>query len=166
MDKILSLINDYSIFIMIGLVIISLILFITTIILISSVNKLNKRYKNMMRGIDNENLETLINSNLDNIDTALKNSELAIDRCKNLSEELKGCVSKVSIIRYKAFEDVGSDLSFSIAILDSHNDGIILTGIYSRHDSTTYAKPIDRGISRYNLSEEEAQVLNQAINSK
>ena len=58
-------------------------------------------------------------------------------------------------MRYKAFEDVGSDLSFSVAILDSYNDGIILTGIYSRHDSVTYAKPVDKGISRYELSEEE-----------
>ena len=43
---------------------------------------------------------------------------------------------------------------------------IIITGIYSRHDSTTYAKPIDKGISRYELSEEELHVLNEAINSK
>ena len=70
---------------------------------------------------------------------------------------MKKCVQKVSIIRYKAFEDVGSDLSFSIALLDENNDGIILTGIYGRNESTTYAKPIDKGISRYDLSEEEKQ---------
>ena len=79
---------------------------------------------------------------------------------------MKVCVKKIAIKRYKAFEDVGSDLSFSVAILDSYNDGIILTGIYSRQDSTTYAKPIDKGISIYNLSEEELCVLNEAINSK
>ena len=59
---------------------------------------------------------------------------------------------------------MGSDLSFSVAILDAYNDGIILTGIYSRNDSTAYAKPIDKGISRYDLSEEETYVLNEAIN--
>ena len=57
-------------------------------------------------------------------------------------------------------------MSFSIAILDSYNDGVLITGIYSRHDSTTYAKPVDKGISRYELSEEEAYVLNEAINKK
>ena len=68
--------------------------------------------------------------------------------------------------RNKAFADVGSDLSFSIAILDSYNDGVIITGIYSRQDSITYAKPVDKGISRYELSEEETYVLNEAINKK
>ena len=135
-------------------------------VLLASVKKLEKKYRKMMRGVNNKNLEQALNNNLDNIEKALNKSQEAINECKNISQELKGCVNKVAIMRYKAFEDVGSDLSFSIAILDSYNDGVIITGIYSRHDSTTYAKPIDKGISRYDLSEEELHVLNEAINSK
>ena len=166
MDSIINIINQYSIFIIIGLSIITLLLFIMTMILLSSVNKLEKKYRKMMRGVNNKNLEEALNDNLDNIGKALEQSELAINEWKAISEEMKGCVNKIAIMRYKAFEDVGSDLSFSVAILDSFNDGVIITGIYSRHDSTTYAKPIDKGISRYDLSEEEIHVLNEAINSK
>ena len=166
MDSIINIINQYSIFIIIGLSIITLLLFIMTMILLSSVNKLEKKYRKMMRGVNNKNLEEALIDNLDNIGKALEQSELAINECKAISEEMKGCVNKIAIMRYKAFEDVGSDLSFSVAILDSFNDGVIITGIYSRHDSTTYAKPIDKGISRYDLSEEEIHVLNEAINSK
>ena len=166
MDSIINIVNEYSIFIIMGLAIITLLLFIITIVLLSSVKKLEKKYRKMMRGVNNKNLEQALNDNLDNIEKALVKSQDSIDECKNISEELKGCVNKVAIMRYKAFEDVGSDLSFSIAILDSYNDGVIITGIYSRHDSTTYAKPIDKGISRYDLSEEELHVLNEAINSK
>ncbi|MPM47586.1 hypothetical protein SDC9_94297 [bioreactor metagenome] len=75
-------------------------------------------------------------------------------------------MQKVSIIRYKAFEDIGSDLSYSIAMLDGKNNGILITSIYGRNESTTYAKPIDNGISRYDLSEEEEKVLHQAINTE
>ena len=166
MDSIINMINEYSIFIIIGLAVITLLLFIITMVLLASVKKLEKKYRKMMRGVNNKNLEQALNDNLDNIEKALNKSQEAIDECRNLSQELKGCVNKVAIMRYKAFEDVGSDLSFSIAILDSYNDGVIITGIYSRHDSTTYAKPIDKGISRYDLSEEELHVLNEAINSK
>lgn len=166
MDSIINIINEYSVFIIMGLSVITLLLFIISIILFSSVKKLEKKYKKMMRGVNNKNLEKALNDNLDNIEKALNKSEEAISECKNISDKLKGCVNKVAIMRYKAFEDVGSDLSFSIAILDSYNDGVIITGIYSRHDSTTYAKPIDKGISRYDLSEEELHVLNEAINSK
>lgn len=166
MESIINIINQYSVFIIMGLSVITLLLFIISIILFSSVKKLEKKYKKMMRGVNNKNLEKALNDNLDNIEKALNKSEEAISECKNISDKLKGCVNKVAIMRYKAFEDVGSDLSFSIAILDSYNDGVIITGIYSRHDSTTYAKPIDKGISRYDLSEEELHVLNEAINSK
>lgn len=166
MESIINIINQYSVFIIMGLSVITLLLFIISIILFSSVKKLEKKYKKMMRGVNNKNLEKALNDNLDNIEKALNKSEEAISECKNISDKLKGCVNKVAIMRYKAFEDVGSDLSFSIAILDSYNDGVIITGIYSRHDSTTYAKPIDKGISRYELSEEELHVLNEAINSK
>ena len=164
MSNILNIINEYSGLIVIGLAIITLLLLITTIVLLLSVNKVEKKYRKMMRGTNSRNLEEVINSNLDNIDVALNNSKESLERCEKIAEDLKSCVNKVAIMRYKAFEDVGSDLSFSIAILDSYNDGVIITGIYSRHDSTTYAKSIDKGISRYDLSEEELHVLNEAIN--
>ena len=108
-----------------GLSVITLLLFIISIILFSSVKKLEKKYKKMMRGVNNKNLEKALNDNLDNIEKALSRSEKAINECKSISNELKGCVNKVAIMRYKAFEDVGSDLSFSIAILDSYNDGAL-----------------------------------------
>ena len=160
----MKMINEYSVFIVIGLIIISILLFTIVIMLISSVNKLEKKYRKMMRGVNTKNLEEFIISKVEDIEKAVVNSEKSLEECKVLKEEIKGCVNKVAIMRYKAFEDIGSDLSFSIAILDDYNDGVLITGIYARNDSTTYAKPIDKGISRYDLSEEEIHVLNEAIN--
>ena len=164
MESIIKMINEYSVFIVIGLIIISILLFTIVIMLISSVNKLEKKYRKMMRGVNTKNLEEFIISKVEDIEKAVVNSEKSLEECKVLKEEIKGCVNKVAIMRYKAFEDIGSDLSFSIAILDDYNDGVLITGIYARNDSTTYAKPIDKGISRYDLSEEEIHVLNEAIN--
>ena len=160
----LNLINEYSSFVVIALLIVTILLFIIVIALYKSVNRLEKKYKRMMRGSNSKNLEELINSKLEEIDKSMEASKEALNKYESVREEMKSCVNKIAIMRYKAFEDIGSDLSFSIAILDSYNDGIILTGIYSRQDSTTYAKPIDKGISRYELSEEEVYVLNEAIN--
>ena len=164
MGDIINMINEYSIFILIALLIITVLLFIIVLILISSVNKIEKKYRKMMRGVNNKNIEELLVSKLDDIEVSMTNSQKSLEECKNIKEEIRGCINKVAIMRYKAFEDVGSDLSFSIAILDDYNDGVLITGIYARHDSTTYAKPIDKGISRYDLSEEETHVLNEAIN--
>ncbi|MDV4150817.1 DUF4446 family protein [Clostridium sp. AL.422] len=166
MENILNIINENIAFIVIGLLVIILLLFIIVISLIKSTKKLEKRYRRLMRGVNNKNLEEVIISKLDEVDKAVAKAEDAINQCKVIKEEIKGCVNKVAIMRYKAFPDVGSDLSFSIAILDSYNDGVLITGIYSRQDSVTYAKPVDKGISRYELSEEESYVLNEAINKK
>ena len=81
MENILKIINEYSIFIIIGLAIITFLLFIMTIILLASVKKLEKRYRKMMRGISNRNLEEVINSNLDNIELALNKSKMSLEKC-------------------------------------------------------------------------------------
>ncbi|MGG7059244.1 DUF4446 family protein [Clostridium tertium] len=166
MEYLINIINENIAFILIGLLVIIFLLFILVISLMRSTKKLEKRYTRLMRGAKSKNLEELITSKLDEIDKVMAKSQKAINECEVIKEEIKGCVNKVAIMRYKAFPDVGSDLSFSIAILDSYNDGVLITGIYSRHDSTTYAKPVDKGISRYELSEEESYVLNEAINKK
>lgn len=163
MENVTETISELAPYILIGMSIIILLLFVLVIILFKSIGKVEDRYRRLMRGANNKNLEELIITQLDKIDESKEISERAIEECKKINNEMKGCVQKIAIMRYKAFDDVGSDLSFSIAILDDYNDGVILTGIYGRQESTTYAKPIDKGISRYDLSEEEIHVLNEAV---
>jgi Na+-transporting methylmalonyl-CoA/oxaloacetate decarboxylase gamma subunit len=164
MDVILDVMAGIQNYIIFGLVIICFIFLILIIILFRALGSVEKRYRKFMRGVNNKNIEELIVGYLDKVDEAKNIAESVKGMYENIDNRLKDCVQKTSVIRYKAFEDVGSDLSFSIALLDDKNDGVILTGIYGRNESTTYAKPIDKGISRYDLSEEEMHVLNDAIN--
>jgi len=166
MQSISNFINRAQVYIILALMILVLILLITVIINHVSLNKLETRYRKLMRGVNNKNLEDMVISYLDKIDEVKEDNEGMKRMYEQIHEELKLCVQKTSIIRYKAFEDVGSDLSFSIALLDGKHDGFILTSIYGRNESTTYAKPIDKGISRYDLSEEEKKVLGQTIGLK
>lgn len=151
-------------YITIVLIITTIILLISLVVITKSLNRLEKRYKKLTRGINNKNLEEIVIQYLDNIDSVKADTEIVKNQQLELEKRLNTCVQKVAIVRYKAFEDIGSDLSFSIALLNHNNDGIIITGIYGRNDSTVYAKPIDKGISRYDLSEEEEQVLVEASN--
>lgn len=166
MDSIINLLKDYEIYISFGLIIAVIILLIIIIVLLKSVSSLERRYRKFMRGVNNKNLEELIVNYLDKIDEVKANSDELKSVYNELDSRIKGCIQKTSIIRYRAFDDVGSDLSFSIALLDDNNNGTIITGIYGRNESTTYAKPIDKGISRYDLSEEEQHVLQDAMTKK
>lgn len=162
--SIISILSNYHIYITLALCALLVVFAIIIIVLLSNVNKLEKKYRKLMRGTNNKNLEELLLKYLDTIDDVKDNNEEIKDLCNNTKMLIEHCIQKVAIVRYKAFEDVGSDLSYSIALLDGNNDGIVLTSIYGRNESTTYAKPIDKGISRYDLSEEEESVLHEAIN--
>ena len=83
-----------------------------------------------------------------------------------LNNKMSNCIQKVGTVRYSAFKDTGSDLSFAVALLDENNDGVIFNGIYSREMSNIYAKPIVNGKSEYTLIKEEEEALEKAINNK
>ncbi len=163
MQDILRIIGNQQPYIIIGLLAINLILLILIIILFKALGKLEQRYRRFMRGSKDKNIEELIILYLDKVEEGRAIAEEVKTMYDSMELRLKDCIQKVAVIRYKAFENVGSDLSFSIALLNYSNDGVIITGIYGRNESTTYAKPIDKGISRYDLSEEELKVLNQVI---
>lgn len=164
MQQVMMYLNKLQPYIIIGIVIITIILFIMLVTVLKAISRLEKKYKKLTRGTNNKNLEEIITGYLDNIDLVKEESQTVKLQQEELSNKLNQCIQKVSILRYKAFDDVGSDLSFSIALVDNKNDGIMLTGIYGRNDSSVYAKPIDKGISRYDLSEEEEEVLTKVCN--
>ena len=72
-------------------------------------------------------------------------------------------LQKISMVRFNPFGDVGGDQSFSLAMLDGHDSGLIITSIHGRSGTRVYAKPIDLGKSKYSLSVEETKALAQAI---
>ena len=164
MNNIIGMINQNAAFIIMGIAAVAILELILIIILFTKLSGVKNKFKKMMRGANNKNLEGMLEEYLQNVEKIELDSSDAVSKFNKLDENLKNCIQKVGIVRYKAFEDVGSDLSFSIALLDEKNDGVMLTGIYGRMESTTYAKPIDKGISRYDLSEEELQALNKAMN--
>lgn len=164
MEDIIKIISDFGPYIMIGLMALVLLLIILVIVLFRALNKLESKYRRVTRGVNNKNLEEVIVEYLNKVEESKKISEDIKSLYGDMDLRIKECIQKVSVIRYKAFEDVGSDLSFSLAMLDENNDGILLTGIFGRNESTTYAKAIEKGISRYDLSEEEEEALNNAIN--
>jgi len=71
-------------------------------------------------------------------------------------------VQRFALVRYDAFPDMGGRLSYSVALLDEHGDGFVLTSINGRTESRTYAKPIKNLTSQHNLSEEEQAAIADA----
>ena len=97
------------------------------------------------------------------VDRVEKQNADILNQINGLDKDLESCVQKVGIVRYSAFQDTGSDLSFTLALLDEHDNGVVFNGIYSREMSNIYAKPVENGNSKYTLSEEEQEAIKRAI---
>jgi len=78
---------------------------------------------------------------------------------ENLRRENKFNVQKVGIVRFNPFREVGGDQSFSIALLDGTDSGIVITSLYTRAENRVYGKPIKNSQSEYLLSEEEKKAI-------
>jgi hypothetical protein len=82
---------------------------------------------------------------------------------ENLKKNSKVHIQKVGIIRYNPFSNVGGDQSFSIALLDDDNNGVIITSLYAQDSNRVYAKNIKQGKSEHSLSEEEKKAIAKAL---
>lgn len=152
---------------LLAMIAIVLILLIGFIILFVKFSSLSKKYKNFMLKLGNgKNLEEDLETYMYRVDKVEKQNAEIENQIEILDKDLKKCIQKVGIVRYNAFKDVGSDLSFALALLDEKNDGVVLNGIYAREMSNIYAKPIENGKSTYVVSEEEAQAIQKAITSE
>jgi hypothetical protein len=166
MEIILDTIKNYEPLAILILIAIIIILLFMQIINRVEINRIEKRYKKLMKGSVGKNLEEMIFEYNNKVDESLKTAKHIESLYVDVDGRLRKCVQKVSVIRYRAFDDVGSDLSYSIAMLDDSNSGLVITGIYGRSESTSFTKPVENGISKYDLSEEEKLAIKNAINSK
>jgi hypothetical protein len=87
-----------------------------------------------------------------------KFDQLSLD-FKELKKNSQLAVQKVGIIRFNPFAEVGGDQSFSIALLDGYDNGLVVTSFYTREGNRIYAKPIKNGVSQYALSKEEINAI-------
>ena len=162
MESILNFMKTdlFLIIILLGIILL-LLLYITNSMKLS---KLRKSYKQFMKKLGKgEQIDEILKKYIDTVEKVEENQEELENYYNKLDENMNTCMQKVGLVRYSAFKDTGSDLSFALAILDKYNDGIVLNGIYSREMSNIYAKPIKEGKSTYTLSEEEKEAIEKAI---
>ncbi len=150
-------------YIILGFNLLLLILYFSNII---KLKKLNKNYKKFINKLGNgNNIEGILRNYIERVEKIENKNEELTKYCSKLDQEISLSIKKIGIVRYNAFKDTGSDLSFALALLNDNLDGVVLNGIYSRAMSNIYAKQIINGKSNNKLSEEESKALEIALNS-
>jgi hypothetical protein len=117
--------------------IITIVFLIIVIVLWNKLSKLRSNYMSMLNGDASINVEQAL------IDLQEKNTAL-----------------------HNAFAESGNDLSFSIALVDDEQDGLVLSGIHNRDETYVFAKPLEKGQSKYTLSPEEKEAIHRSVQKK
>ena len=125
------------------------------------------KLKRFLRGKNAKTLEgsfLFIKKRVENQTVVNKEIALEID---SINARLEKSIRGVGIVRFNPFAGTGGggNQSFAIALLDEKRNGVVISSLYSHDRFSAFAKPIMKGTSTFELSEEESRALHQAEES-
>ena len=140
-----------------------LILIIMVIVQAVKLSKLSKKYKKFMSGKNAKSLEKDIIGLYEDNRFIKASTEKNKSDIRFLYKKLASTFQKVGIVKYDAFNQMGGQLSFSLALLDENNSGFILNCVHSTEGCYSYTKEIRNGSCDISLGEEEREALDIAM---
>ena len=87
------------------------------------------------------------------------------ERMGHAEGRVDGCIAYHSLVRYDAYNELSGHQSSSMALLDSHRNGLVLSAIVHRDSARLYVKQVHDGDSEVPLSPEEQQAVDTALAS-
>ena len=144
-------------------IVINIIFTIIVVIFFCKLRKVERKYSEFISKFDRkQSIEETLRNYIEMVNNVNEDNKIMHANYLILEKQINRCSQKIGMVRYNAFDDVGSDLSFALAVLDNENNGFVLNAIYARNSNNIYAKPIEDGNSRYTLSEEEIKAVSKA----
>lgn len=161
-DLNVTFVNNLAyIFIAVGIIL--AILTGLTAYLAMELSNIKKRYRKITLGADDSDLKQILLEHADKITVAVDEGGKLRDDVDRIDGLMRRAITRIAVVRYNAFHDDTADLSYSIALLDDDNSGVIISSLNGREFTRSYVKPIVRGESeRYKLTKEELQAIHDA----
>ncbi len=168
-SPILEYLMSYGIdpaYIMIGISAVLILLIILYLVCIVKMKKLRKAYNCFMKGKDMESMEEVLMKQFDRIEVLEEADREKRKEINSLKILMQKSYQKAGLVKYDAFREMSGKLSYALALLDQNDNGVIITSMYSRDGCFSYAKEVIMGESKINLSEEEQEALEKAVNGE
>ena len=152
-----------TLYVLIGMVAFTIIAFVLAIVAIVKASKMKKKYTIMMEGFEGKSIEKLIKDYTSDIKGLKENTNANTESIKDIYEKLEYTFTKVGIVKYDAFHEMGGKLSFALCMLDKSDNGYVVNVMHSNTGCFAYIKEIVRGESYLELGDEEEKALNEAL---
>ena len=146
------------------------LLLLISLLMIFLVYRRMKRFESshlaLQTFMSGQQLDTLLQECIRKVDDQGLELQKSNARLTPIEKKLRASVDRAEIVRFRAFENVGSDLSFAFALLNQEGNGIVLSAIHNRDESRVYGKPVEGGESNYSLTAEEKEVIAKAMDGQ
>jgi hypothetical protein len=126
---------------------------------------LHHKIHRFTRGQTGSSLEVLMKACVEGISKIEERNELISKHALTLDERVSHAIRNAQTIRYKAYDQNGSNQSFSVALVNEKGNGVVISSLHSHDRMSTFAKPIENYTSTYDLTEEELAVIAGAKSS-
>ena len=147
------------------LVISFITLTVAIFVLIAIVIHLHLKLKKFLVGSKVDNLNDIIS----NMNKTLKEFEIFKTELETylttVEKRVRKSAQAIYTVRFNPFKGTGEggNQSFATALLNETRDGVIVSSLYSREHVSIFSKPIKKGLSEYELSEEEKTAVTEAM---
>lgn len=128
--------------------------------------KARRRWKSLLTGVQSENLENLLYEHLRQLTALEGDIERLGGRVESIESKMPHTKRYAGLVRFDAFDEVGGEQSFALAVYDELGNGFVMSSLYGRTESRTYCKQLVGGKSDRLLSTEEEQAIQVAATQR
>jgi hypothetical protein len=144
-------------------IVVSVVLLVWNIFLQLNISRIRDNQKKLFSGKGATDLENIIMEHAQDLKELDRDVQDLYGISNQINDLAKRSVHKVGVIRFNPFKDLGGDQSFSIALLDGQNNGVVFSSLHTREGNRVYAKPVELGKAvKHPLTEEEQEAIKKA----
>ncbi len=162
MQSVLNSISQHSPALLLACIAALVVLAVACATAFSRARRLQDRLSTLLEGARGETLERMLYDHLRERMSLQETVDSIAVRLAEAESKIGTAKRHVGLVRYDAFEDVGGNQSFALAIFDDQGDGALVTSLVGRADCRVYCKPLLAGRSERNLSQEEQRAIQEA----
>lgn len=144
-------------------IIVALVSLIVSMGILALFINIKRKFDRLIPGTSGQSLESILSELLDHLKTSRKNYETLQKMFHEYQDHSDIFIQHVGLVRFNPFPDTGGDQSFTLALLNGHMNGFVISSLHSRDQTRIYAKPVTHGKGEgFELSREEELAIHRA----
>ena len=143
--------------------VVALIALLLALILTIRTNRMTRQYRVLSAADGRASFVEVVARKAEEVEALRDDVAQLANDLRATQAELNRAIRHVSLVRYDAFGDMGGRMSFSVAMVDDHGNGFVLSTVHARSESRTYVKGLRGGMAEVSLSPEEEQAVADVI---